>query len=254
MLADAPDGVALAGGQTLIPTLRQRLAAPTDVIDLSRVPGLNGVRMEGGQAVIRAMTTHDAVAHSSQLRVRLPALTMLAARIGDPQVRNLGTIGGSVANNDPAADYPAALLGLGARIRTTRREIAAEDFFTGMFETALAHDELATEIVFPMPERAGYAKFPQTASRFALVGVFVSRGAGGVRVAVTGAGPCVFQVEDLETALAGDFKPEAIEGITVPADGLTSDLHGAADYRAHLIGVLARRAVAAALSWRRSAV
>jgi carbon-monoxide dehydrogenase medium subunit len=192
------------------------------------------------------MTTHDAVAHSSQLRSSIPALARLAARIGDPQVRNVGTIGGSVANNDPAADYPAALLGLGARIRTTRREIAAEDFFTGLFETVLAPDEVIAEIVFPIPEHAGYAKVLQPASRFALVGVFVSRGAGGVRVAVTGAGPCVFQVEAMETALAGDFVPEAIAGIGVSPAGLISDLHGAADYRAHLIGVMARRAVAAA--------
>ena len=178
----------------------------------------------------------------------MPALAHLAAHIGDPAVRNRGTLGGSIANNDPAADYPAALLALGATIRTTARTIAADDFFTGMFETALSEGEIITGVTFPVPEKAAYAKFPNPASRYAMVGVFVARFAGSVRVAVTGAAPCVFRAPAMEEALGKSFSTDAIAGITIPSDGLNSDLHGTAAYRAHLVGVMARRAVATALA------
>jgi carbon-monoxide dehydrogenase medium subunit len=198
--------------------------------------------------VIGAATPHADVAASSVVRECIPALAALAGEIGDPAVRHKGTLGGSVANNDPAADYPAAVLALDASIKTTGRTIAADDFFTGMFETALQPGELLTEIAFAMPERAGYAKFPNPASRYAMVGVFVAEFAGSVRVAVTGAAPCVFRIAEMEAALAKAFTPEAIAHIAVPSDGLNSDLFGSAKYRAHLIGIMARRAVAAAIN------
>ena len=248
LLRTCEDGLFLAGGQTLLQSLRQRLAQPSDLIDLSALPELSGIRREGDQLVIGAMTRHAEVAASDLVRQSIPALAALAAGIGDAQVRNMGTLGGSIANNDPAADYPAGVLGLGATVVTSERELAADEFFTGMFETALEPGELIREVRFPIPRRAGYVKFAQPASRYALVGVMVAESAAGVRVAVTGAGPCVFRVPAMEQALAQDFQPQALDGIEVPADELNDDLHASAEYRAHLVGVLARRAVKAALA------
>lgn len=246
LLAQDPDAKALAGGQTLIPALKQRLAQPSKLVDLARLPELHGVRLDGGRLTIGAATRHADVAADPTVRAALPGLANLAAVIGDRQVRNMGTLGGSVANADPAADYPAALLALGADVVTDRRTISAEDFFTGMFETALAPDEVVAAVVFPTPERAAYAKFPNPASRYAVVGVFVARfGGDDVRVAVTGAGPSAFRLPAFEAALAADFSPAALDGLTVDADGLNDDLHADAAYRAHLTGVMARRAVAA---------
>ena len=242
----ASDGSFMAGGQTLIPTLKQRLASPSDVIDLRGIAELSGIRQDGNDIVIGAMTTHAAVAASDVVRQAIPALADLADGIGDPQVRNCGTIGGSVANNDPAADYPAALLGLGATVCTDRREIAADDFFTGMFETALDEGEIVTSVRFPAPETAAYVKFPNPASRYAIVGVFVARTTGGgVRVAVTGAAGCVYRETAMEAALEGNFSAAALDGMTASADDLNEDIHASAEYRAHLVGVMARRAVAA---------
>lgn len=244
-LKAADDGLLLAGGMTLLPTLKQRLAQPSDVIDLGTVADLRGIQVGSGSVTIGAMTTHDTVNRSQELRRAIPALADMAGMIGDAQVRNRGTIGGSICNNDPAADYPAALVALGATVHTTRRTIPADDFFVGMFETAREPDELVTKVEFPIPEKAAYQKFPNPASRYAIVGVFVARGPQGVRVAVTGAGPSVFRVKEMEEALARDFSAQAIENIKVPATGLNSDIHASADYRAHLVGVMARRAVAA---------
>ena len=245
-LAQADDGMLMAGGQTLIPTLKQRLAMPSDVIDLRGVTELAGIQASADAVTIGAMTTHAAVAASGEVASAIPALAKLAGGIGDPAVRNLGTIGGSLANSDPAADYPAAVLGLGATIKTDRREIAADDFFVDLFETALEGGEIIASVAFPVPRRAAYVKFPNPASRYAIVGVFVAETGAGVRVAVTGAGPCAFRVAEMEAALDADFAPEAIAGIAVPDADLNSDIHAAADYRAHLVGVMARRAVAAA--------
>jgi carbon-monoxide dehydrogenase medium subunit len=236
----------LAGGMTLLPTMKQGLATPSAVIDLTRLADLAFIRENGATIEIGAMTTHATVAKSALVQKLIPALASLAGGIGDPAVRNRGTIGGSVANNDPAADYPAAVLGLGATIVTDRREIAADAFFTGMFSTALEADELITTLRFPIPLAAGYAKFRALASRYALVGVFVARFGETVRVAVTGAGPCVFRVSELELALSKQFDPETAAQARVSADGLNSDMHAEAAYRAHLIGVMARRAVQAA--------
>src|SRR5262245_45089156 len=233
----------MSGGMTLIPTLKQRLAKPTDVVDLGGIKELAGIKVEGNNVVVGAMTRHAEVASSGDVKNAIPALAHLAGHIGDPQVRNRGTLGGSVANNDPAADYPAAVLGLGATVTTTSRTIKADDFFKGLFETALEDGELITSITFPKAEKAGYMKFPNPASRYAMVGVFVAKTAGGVRVAVTGAGPCVFRVKAMEDALAKNFSSAAIKDIAVPADGLNSDIHGSAEYRAHLVNVMARRAV-----------
>jgi len=235
----------LAGGQSTLPSVRLGLLSPTGWIDLAGIAELRGVRVDGNAIVVGAMTTHAEVAASKDVRSRIPALADLAGGIGDRQVRNRGTIGGSLANNDPAACYPAGVLGLGATIQTDRRTIAADDFFKGLFETALAPGEVITSVRFPVPEKAVYVKFKQPASRFAIVGVFVAKTAGGVRVAVTGAGPCAFRVKALEDKLAAKFAPESCAGVAVPASGLNSDLHGSAEYRAHLIGVLAQRAVAA---------
>jgi carbon-monoxide dehydrogenase medium subunit len=246
LLGGADDGTVMAGGQTLLPTLKQRLANPSDVVDLSKIADLNGITVSGDTVTIGAMTRHFDVAQNADVKAKIPALAALAGGIGDPQVRNRGTIGGSIANNDPAADYPAGLVGLGATVVTTKREIAADDFFTGMFETALDEGEIVTAVKFPVPEKAGYSKFPNPASRYAMVGVFVAKTGGGVRVAVTGAGPCVFRVGDMETALAGTWSADAVGGIKVPADGLNSDIHGSAEYRAHLVTVMAKRAVDAA--------
>ena len=244
--ARAEDASYLAGGMTLIPVLKFRLAGPSDVIDLAGLSELKGIRSEGGAVVIGAMTTHAEVAGSAEVRSAIPALADLAESIGDPQVRNRGTIGGSIANADPAADYPAAVLGLGATVQTNSRTIGADDFFTGMFETALQPGELVTGVGFPVPDRAAYMKFPNPASRYAIVGVMVSQGGGGVRVAVTGAGGSAFRVPEMEQALASNFAPDAVAGISVSADGLNEDIHASAEYRAHLVTVMARRAVAAA--------
>ncbi len=241
------DDKILAGGQSTLPSMRLGLLAPTGWIDLAGISELQGIRVDGSNTVVvGAMTTHAAVAASKDVQSRIPALAKLAGGIGDRQVRNRGTIGGSLANNDPAACYPAAVLGLGATVLTDRRKIAADDFFKGLYETALAAGEIITAVQFPVPEKAAYVKFKQPASRFALVGVFVAKTAGGVRVAVTGAGPCVFRVKALEDKLAAKFAPESCDGVSVPATGLNTDLHASAEYRAHLITVMAKRAVAAA--------
>lgn len=237
----------LAGGQTLLPTMKQRLASPSALIELRGLPELKGIAREGDAVVVGAMTRHIEVCQSAVVKDAIPALAALAGGIGDPQVRNRGTIGGSLANNDPAADYPAAALALGATIVTDRRQIAADDYFVGLFETALEPGELITKVSFPIPQKAAYMKFPNPASRYALVGVFITKTAGGVRVAVTGAGEGgVFRVQAFEAALAANFAASALDGLSVPASGLSSDIHADADYRAHLIGVMARRAVAAA--------
>jgi carbon-monoxide dehydrogenase medium subunit len=237
----------LAGGQTLIPTMKQRLASPAVIVDLGRVAGLATLERKGDSILIGAMTRHADVADSPVVHSAIPALAALAGGIGDPAVRNRGTIGGSIANNDPAADYPAAALALNAVIETNKRPIAAGDFFKGLFETALEGDEIITRVHFPIPEKAAYVKFRNPASRYALAGVFVAKLAGGVRVAVTGAGAGgVFRVPAFETALDANFAPSALDGLGVPASDMSTDIHADADYRAHLVGVLARRAVAAA--------
>ena len=233
----------LAGGQTLIPTLKQRLAQPSAVVDLGGIAALSGVSVDGNAVSVGATTPHATVAGSADVRSAIPALADLASSIGDPQVRNLGTIGGSIANNDPAADYPAAVVGLNATVHTNKREIAADDFFTGMFETALDEGEIITKVVFPKPDQAAYMKFPNPASRYAIVGVMVANTGGEVRVAVTGAGPCVFRAGDMEKALAGGLNASAVEGIKISPDGLNSDIHASAEYRAHLVSVMAKRAV-----------
>ena len=249
-LADATRAAAqedskyMAGGQTLLQSMKLGLIAPSTVIDLGAIAELKGIKVEGGKVTIGAATTHAEVAASKAVQQAIPALAELAGHIGDRQVRNRGTLGGSLANNDPAACYPAAVLGLGATVHTNTRQIAADDFFLGMFTTALAEGEVITAVSFPVPEKAGWQKFKQPASRFSLVGVFVSKGAGGVRVAVTGAGAGgVFRASGLEAKLSGNWSAAAMTGATVPADNLNSDLHGSAAYRAALIPVLAGRAV-----------
>jgi carbon-monoxide dehydrogenase medium subunit len=244
-LAAAEDGKLMAGGMTLIPTLKQRLARPSDVVDLGKIAELAGIKQEGSTLVIGAMTRHADVANSDLVKKVNPALGHLAGLIGDPAVRNRGTIGGSIANNDPAADYPGAVVGLGATVTTNKRKIAGDDFFTGMFETALEPNEIITSVSFPSADKAAYTKFPNPASRYAIVGVFVAKSGAGVRVAVTGAGPCVFRVPDMEQALAKSFTVDAIKDVKVPASNLNSDIHASSEYRAHLINVMARRAVAA---------
>lgn len=236
----------LAGGMTLIPTLKQRLASPSLLVDLAGIDELRSLQIEGTSLVVGAMVSHAAVEDSAEVKQALPVLATLAHVIGDPQVRNRGTLGGSLANNDPAADYPAAALALGATIITDRRRIAADKFFTGMFETPLEPDELIVSVEFPIPTCAGYAKFRQPASRYALVGVFVARTPAGVRVAVTGASPCVFRHLAMEEALEEEFAPSALARVVSHADGLIADMHGSSAYRAELIRVLAQRAVAAA--------
>ena len=240
------DAKALAGGQTFIPVLKQRLNKPSSVVDLSRL-GLAGIKLDGGTLTVGAMTTHAAVAASAEVRRAIPGLANQASMIGDAQVRHRGTMGGSVANNDPSACYPSALLALGATIKTDKREIAADDFFQGMFTTALEPDEIITAISFPVPEKSAYGKFHNPASRYAMVGVFVARGPKGVRVAVTGAGQGgVFRHTAFEQALAANWSADALKGIATPSADLNSDIHGSAEYRAHIVGVMARRAVAAA--------
>lgn len=240
-------GKALAGGQSLVGAMKLRLAQPGTVIDLGAIPDLAGIRREGDSVVVGAMTRHAEVVASEAVRGAIPALARLAEGIGDRQVRNMGTLGGSLAHNDPAACYPAAVLALGATVHTSKRKIAADDFFKGMYETALEADELITAVGFPVPKRAGYVKFVQPASRFALVGVFVADTGSGVRVAVTGAGPAVFRATAIEKALAGSFTADAARAVKVSAEALSSDIHGSAEYRAHLVPVIAARAVAQAL-------
>lgn len=248
ILGGAGDGKILAGGQTLLPTMKQRLAAPSDLVDVTRIADLAGIRVTGDQVVIGAATPHHDVATSSAVADAIPALARLAASIGDPAVRYRGTIGGSIANNDPAADYPAAVLALNATITTNKRTITADAFFRGLFETALDDGEIITSVAFPIPEKAGYEKFRHPASRFALCGVFVARSrAGGVRVAATGVGDSgVFRVAAIEAALTTAWSPDAAGGMAVSPDGLFSDIHASAEYRAHLVAVMAKRAVAAA--------
>jgi aerobic carbon-monoxide dehydrogenase medium subunit len=247
VLAKNGDAKPLAGGQSLIAAMKLRLARPSDVVDLGTLPDLKGIKVDGSSVTVGAMTRHAEVAASADVKKAIPALASLAASIGDRQVRNMGTIGGSLANNDPAADYPAGVLGLGATVVTNKRKIAADDFFKAMYETALQPGELITSVVFPIPKRAAYMKFKNPASRFALVGVLVADTGKGVRVAVTGAAPSVFRVPEMEKALAAKFAPESVANIKVSPDKLNSDLHAKADYRAHLVTVMARRAVEAAL-------
>ena len=242
----AEDGQYMAGGQTLLPTLKHRLAQPSDVIDLGAIAELAYIKTEGDDLLIGAATLHADVAASPEVQGAIPALADVAGCIGDPQVRNCGTLGGAIANNDPASDYPAAILGLNATVITDRREISADDFFTDMFETALEAGELVTAVRFPKPAKAGYAKFPNPASRYAIVGVLAAETAAGIRVAVTGAGPCVFRAGAMESALSGALSI----GTELPAlspDGLNSDMHASAEYRAHLVGVMAARAIKTAL-------
>jgi carbon-monoxide dehydrogenase medium subunit len=247
ILKKSDDAKLLAGGQTLLPAMKLRLAGPGTIIDLAKVAGLSGIKREGNDVVIGAMTKHVEVLTSAEVQKSIPALAHLVSVLGDPAVRNRGTIGGSLANNDPSADYPAAVLALNATVHTNKRKIAADEFFKGLFETALAGDEIIERVSFPVPEKAGYVKFRNPASRFALVGVFVAKTKDGVRVAATGAGEAgVFRVKDMEAALGKDWSAKAIEGVKASAKGMIADLHGTAEYRAHLIGVLARRAVAAA--------
>ncbi len=249
-LARSDEFKLLAGGMSLIPALKLRLARHAGVIDLGALEQLRGIRREGDEIVIGAMTPHAEVAASPEVARVVPALAELAGSIGDPLVRNRGTLGGSIANADPAADYPAAVLGLGATVVTHRRTIAADDFFLGLFETALEPGEIITAVRFPIPQAAGYVKFRQAASRFALVGVFAARTAGGVRVAVTGAAACVFRFEAAEAALSRHFDPAALDGVAVAADGLNSDIHASAEFRAHCITVLTKRAVEKSISPR----
>jgi carbon-monoxide dehydrogenase medium subunit len=247
LLARQEEAKLLAGGHTLVPTMKLRLAGPKHLIDMSQIEGISGIEMKGRSLVIGALTRHVDVATSPIVKENIPALAELASLIGDPAVRHRGTIGGSIANNDPNADYPAACLGLGATIVTNKRRIAADDFFKGLFETALEPDEIIVRVQFPKVNKAAYVKFPNPASRFALVGVFVSKRGSEIRVAVTGAGANgVFRVTSFEEALKKRFGAKSLDGMTIPADGMSSDIHGSAEYRAHLVGVLARRAVAAA--------
>jgi aerobic carbon-monoxide dehydrogenase medium subunit len=248
LLGSVEEARLLAGGQSLIPTLKQRLASPDALIDLKGIDGMATIERAGDALAIGALVTHAAVAGSPMVRQAIPALADLADGIGDPQVRNRGTLGGSIANNDPAADYPAALLGLGASIQTSERRIAADDFFIRMFETDLEPGEIVTAVSFPIPRRAAYVKFSNPASRYAIVGVFVAETAKGVRVAVTGAAPCVFRLNEAEQALGRSFAPEALDRLRVADKGLNSDIHANSSYRAHLTAVMAKRAVQAALA------
>ena len=245
ILSASDDAMLLAGGMTLLPTMKMRLARPSDLVDLSGIDDLNGITDSGDAIVIGAMSRHADVADSDIVRGAIPALAELADSIGDAQVRNRGTIGGSIANSDPAADYPAAVLGLNATIRTDQREIAADDYFKGMFETALDEGEVVVAVSFPKPKKAAYAKFPNPASRYAVAGVMVAETADGIRVAVTGAGACAFRAGEFEDALKASFSAESVAGLTIEATDLNSDIHASAAYRAHLVGVMTARAVKA---------
>ena len=247
MLKKAKDGKYLAGGHTLIPTMKQGLATPTDVIDLTAIKGFSGIKVSKTTITIKAGTTHQDVATSKDVKKAIPALAEMAGKIGGVHVRHKGTIGGSIANNDPAADYPSACLGLGATIETNKRKIDADKFFTGMFETALKKDEIITAVHFPIPKKAAHQKFPNPASRYAMVGVFVSQdGKGKARVGVTGAASCAYRAADIEAALNKDFSAKSASGVKISAKGLLNDMHATSAYRAHLLSVLAGRAVAAA--------
>jgi aerobic carbon-monoxide dehydrogenase medium subunit len=248
LLTKNGDAKLLAGGQTLLPTMKLRLAGPPQIVDMTLVEGLVGIELSGRSLSIGAMTTHNEVSTSPVVQQAAPVIAKVAGMIGDPAVRHRGTIGGSVANNDPNADYPAVCLGLGATIVTNKRRVKADDFFTGMFSTVLEPAEIITKVIFPLPKKAAYQKFRNQASRFALVGVFVSKRGSEIRVAVTGAGSNgVFRVKSFEEALKKRFSPKSLEGMTIPADGMNADIHGSAEYRAHLVSVLARRAVAEAI-------
>lgn len=247
LIGKAEDGKFMAGGQTLIPTMKQRLAAPSDVIDLRNIDAMKGITIDGSTVTIGAATSHAEVAGSAELRAACAGICDLAGHIGDPAVRHMGTLGGSIANNDPAADYPAAMVALNAQIMTTKRTIAADDFFTGMFETALEADEIITAVSFAAPGNSAYAKFPNPASRYAMAGVFVAKGGDGVRVGVTGAGSNgVFRHSGMEQALAGNFNADALDGVSVDEGEMLADIHGDSAYRANLVKVMAKRAVAAA--------
>jgi len=246
LLSKKPEGRYLAGGQSLVQAMKLRLSSPSDLIDLGAAKDLTGIRVSGTTVEIGAMARHAEVAGSAEVKKAIPALASLAGQIGDRQVRHMGTMGGSLANNDPAADYTAAVLGLGATINTNKRKIEADKFFKGLYETALEPSELIISVSFPVPKRAAYVKFKNPASRFALVGVFVADFGGKARVAVTGAGPSVFRQAEMEKALSAKFSPDAVAGIKVSQNGLNNDLHASPEYRAHLITVMARRAVEAA--------
>lgn len=239
----AEDGKFVAGGQTMLPTMKHRLAAPAEIIDLGAIAELSGISVADDNITIAAMTTHATVAASAEVQAAIPALAKLAGNIGDPAVRNRGTIGGSIANNDPAADYPAAVIALGATVITSKREISGDDFFTGMFETALEEDELVTAVSFPKPQAAAYMKFENPASRYAIVGVFVARTADGVRVGVTGATPCAHRGMRLEEALNKNFSSSACDAVEIPVERMNADIHASAEYRAHLVKVMTKRAV-----------
>ena len=244
LLRDAEDGKVVAGGMSLLPLMKLGLAAPGGLVSLAKVSGLDGIADRGSEIEVGALCTHAQVAAAEVVRERIPALAAMAEGIGDAQVRNRGTIGGSVAHNDPAADYPAACLALGATIATDRREIAADDFFLGMFFTALEEDEVITAVRFPVPTRAGWAKFPNPASKYAVAGVMAADGPAGVRVAVTGAsGDGVFRVAEMEAALASSFEPASVAGVSVSAEAMLSDDAAGPEYRAHLVTVMAKRAV-----------
>ncbi len=246
-MAAASDGKYISGGQTLIPTMKQRLAAPSDLIDLRHIAAMKGISVNGSQVTIGAATTHAEVAGSKELRAVCPGICDLASHIGDPHVRHMGTLGGSIANNDPAADYPSAMLALDAQIMTNKRTVAAGEFFTGMFDTALEDGEIITAVSFAAPQKSAYSKFPNPASRYAMAGVFVAKSNGGVRVGVTGAGSGgVFRHSGMEQALAANWSPAAVDGTSVNPGDMLSDIHGSAEYRANLVKVMAKRAVAKA--------
>jgi len=247
LASNKTEGRYLAGGQSLVQAMKLRLSSPSDLIDINSLNDLAGIKVSGSTVEIGAMTRHAEVAASAAVQKAIPALAALAGMIGDRQVRHMGTLGGSLANSDPASDYPAAVLGLGATITTNKRKIEADKYFTGLYETALAAGELITSVSFPAPKRAAYMKFKNPASRFAIVGVFVADFGGMVRVGVTGAGACAFRQADMEKALAAKFAPESVANIKVKPDGLNNDLHASPEYRAHLITVMAKRAVEAAL-------
>lgn len=244
-MTKAEDGKFVAGGQTMLPAMKHRLASPSDVIDLGDVADLKGISVDADTVTIGAMTTHAEVSASAEVRQAIPALADLANGIGDPAVRNRGTLGGSIANNDPAADYPAAVIALGATVHTNKREISGDDFFTGMFETALGEDELIVKVSFPIPEAAAYEKFENPASRYAIVGVFVARAGADVRVGITGATPCAHRGMRLEQALNGTLNANALDDVEIPVEKMNVDIHASAEYRAHLVKVMAKRAVQA---------
>ena len=248
LLLSCDDPKILAGGHTLLPTMKQRLANPSDLVDIASIEALKGIQHNGAILSIGAMETHSQVADSPIVKAIIPGLAALAGQIGDPHVRNRGTLGGSLANNDPTADYPAACLALKAIVHTTRRQINAEDFFTDMFETALDDQEIITRVDFPVPELSAYAKFPNPASRYAIAGVFIAKTQNTVEVAVTGAGPVVFLAKDFAQALSRSFDPSALSGVAISPEGLNADIHASAAFRAHLVGIMAQQAVSTALN------